>query len=188
MILRGLTLTSLLGEVSAVVVVWMAAYELNEWLFTGLLYDDIVYWVFLPAALRVLAVLLFSWRGALGLFIGAMLTYTPYMSDTLAGNMALGAVSALAPLMAVGLISRWCQIPVDLKGLNVGQLAQMCCAGAAASAGGHTLLNAWQADKTDLLWNFFPMFAGDLIGTLLVVYAAHFAMRLWFPEPREEKF
>jgi hypothetical protein len=187
MTVRGLSAPQMAAEVAAVVVTWLAAYKLNEWLFTGLLYDHIVYWIFLPAALRVLAVLLFSWRGALGLFIGALLTYTPLMSQTPVGNIALAAASALGPLLGVGLISRWFGIPADLFGLTITQLALMCCAGAAASAGAHTLLIAWQEGKSELIWNFFPMFSGDLAGTLLVVYAVHFVLRVWFPEPSDKR-
>lgn len=170
------------AEMVGVAVLWLLIYRLNTWLFSAIEFNEQVNWIFLPAALRVVAVLLFSWRGAAGLFLGAMLTYSPdVMGEDLTQRLALCAVSALAPLLAVWLTCRWLKTAVDLRGLDFGQLAWLCLAGAASSALAHTLLFMYQAADLGLIRGFLPMLAGDLLGTLLVVYAAHFAMRLWLP-------
>lgn len=160
---------------------WFLTYRLNQWLFSGLEFSTHINWIFLPAALRVAAVLLFSWRGALGLFLGAMITYSPSMGSNVMNSVAVAAVSALAPLLAVSFTSRWLKTAADLKGLNFGQLSLMCLAGAMLSAFAHTLLVVYQTGELSQFRGFFPMFAGDLLGTVLVVYAAHFAIRLWLP-------
>jgi hypothetical protein len=169
------------AEIVGVGLLWLFSYRLNEWLFPALQFSANVSWIFLPAALRVLAVLMFSWRGALGLFLGSWLTYMPHMGGNVVNSLALCTVSALAPLVAVW-FTGWClKVRADLQGLNFRQLAILCCAGAFVSAFAHTLLFMYQSGNLELFRGFFPMFAGDLLGTLLVVYAAHFAMRLWRP-------
>lgn len=174
-------LTQWVAEAGGVAVMWLVLFRLNEWLFTGLLFSDNVNWIFLPAALRVLAVLLFGWRGSIGIFLGCLITYIPDMGGTVANGLVLAVVSALAPLVAVGLTSQWLKVPADLKGLSFRQLSIMSLLGAASSALSHTLLFSYQAHDLLLLWGFFPMFTGDLMGTLLLVYSAHFFLRWCFP-------
>ena len=53
---------------------WCSAYYLNEWLFLQfILVKNFISWVFLPAAIRVLAVLLAGWIGVVGDFLGMLI-------------------------------------------------------------------------------------------------------------------
>jgi len=173
----------LAAEVGGVVLLWVLLFRLNEQLFTELEYNAYVNWIFLPAALRVLAVLLFGWRGALGLFIGALITFDMTLGHSGLSILAQAALSALAPWVAVCWTVRWLKMSADLQGLNFKQLALLCIAGSGISAAAHTLLFSVQASDPQLLWGFMPMFGGDLLGTMLVVYAAHFVLRLYMPGP-----
>jgi hypothetical protein len=168
----------LAAEVGGVALAWVLLYWLNGLLFARLQYSDYINWIFLPAALRVLAVLLFGWRGALGLFFGAWITFDPTMGHSDLSILVQTVLSALAPWVAVHWTARWLNISADLKGLNFRQLTLLCVAGAGLSAAAHTLLFSVQAEDVQLLWGFVPMFGGDLLGTVLVVYSAHFALRL----------
>lgn len=127
--------------------------------------------------------LLFGARGAVGLFVGALITSSPELSGSMTESVLAAALSALAPLTAVHLASRQLQIPSDLQGLSFAQLAVMSFAGAALSALAHTILYSLQAGDVARMWGIFPMFAGDLLGTLIVVYAVHFVLRFGFPTP-----
>lgn len=177
------SVTTKAGEIAGVAVVWVMLFKLNGWLFFAFDFAPNINWIFLPAAVRMAAVLLFGVRGAAGLFVGALITSSPELGGGLFSSVLAAAVSALAPLTAVYVASRQLKIPVDLQGLNFGQLAAVCIAGAALSAFAHTVLFSVQAGELETMQGFFPMFTGDLLGTLIVVYAVHFVLRFWFPVP-----
>ena len=177
------SVTTMAAEIAGVAVLWVMLFKLNVWLFSDFEFGQQVNWIFLPAAVRVAAVLLFGMRGAVGLFLGALITSSPELGGSVVTSVLAAALSAVAPLTAVYLASRQLKIPSDLQGLSFGQLAVMSFAGAALSALAHTVLFSIQAGELEKMWGFLPMFAGDLLGTLLVVYAVHFALRFWLPKP-----
>lgn len=170
--------TAYAGEIAGVALLWYLLFKLNIWLFLDLEYRENVNWIFLPAAIRVLAVLLFGWRAAAGLFIGALLTSQPNTIGPL-HMVFVATISALSPLFAVSWVSRILKLTPDLNGLNFEQLSALSFAGAALSALLHSLYFSYQAGALNVLWGVFPMFAGDLVGTMLVLYAVHFGMRIF---------
>lgn len=178
---RDSSATTMAAEISGVAVLWVTLFKLNEWLFSTFEFAEQVNWIFLPAAIRVAAVLMFRIRGAVGLFVGALITSSPELSGGMFASALAAASSALAPLAAVYLASRQLRISDDLRGLNFSQLAALSCGGAALSALVHTVLFSVQAGDLEKMWGFFPMFAGDLLGTLIVVYAVYVVLRFWFP-------
>lgn len=182
---QGSNVTVVAAEVAGVAILWVALFKLNGWLFDSFEFTQHVNWIFLPAAVRVAAVLLFGISGAVGLFLGALITSSPELSGGLFESLLAAAVSALAPLTAVYLVRRRLAISADLHGLSFGQLAAMSFAGAALSALAHTVLYTFQSSELGRMWGLFPMFAGDLLGTLIIVYAVHFVLRFGFPTPPE---
>ena len=90
-----------LFEVAVVVLLWTLLFELNDWMFSSVERTPFINWVFLPAALRVVAVLLLGWRGVAGLFLGALLTNRPEWGVNLMDTLALSTLSAAAPWVAV---------------------------------------------------------------------------------------
>ena len=177
------SVTTMAAEIAGVAVLWVMLFKLNGWLFSSFEFAEHVNWIFLPAAVRVAAVLMFRMQGAIGLFVGALITANPELSGSLSASIFAAGLSALAPLTAVYLASRKLKIPVDLQGLNFGQLAAMSFAGASLSALAHTAFFSFQDSEIERMAGFFPMFAGDLLGTLIVVYAVYFALRIRFPKP-----
>lgn len=157
---------------------WIVLYQLNAWWFAALDWADGVSWIFLPAAVRLLAVLLFGTAGALGLFLGGLFTMTVIEEADASKALGVAAVSALAPLMAVGLMLRRLRLPSSLCGLGTRQLALLAVASAAASVTLHNLYYWVTAHRADPLSGLLPMFVGDIAGTVIVLYLARSAMRL----------
>jgi hypothetical protein len=180
--------TLVFAEIAIVVVLWVLIFKLNAWLFTGLMFREHVNWIFLPAAIRVLAVLLFGWKATVGLFIGALLTANTGPTGTLSQIVIPSLLSALSPLIAVTLVTHVLKLASDLQGLKFEQLAALSFAGAGLSAATHIAYFSFQANDLNVLWGFFPMFAGDLVGTMLVLYMAHFAIRFFWPSPTDRRF
>jgi hypothetical protein len=176
------------AEIAGIVLLWVLLFKLNTWLFIGLEFREHVNWIFLPAAIRVLAVLLFGWKAAVGLFIGALLTANTDLAGTLPQIVIPALLSALSPLIAVALVTHVLKLASDLQGLNFEQLAALSFAGAGLSAATHIAYFAVEANDVNVLWSFFPMFAGDLVGTMLVLYMAHFAIRFFWPSSTDSRF
>lgn len=166
-----------IAEVSAVTLIWTLLFELNRWLFSIAELNDSISWIFLPAALRVAAVLLLGWRGAVGLFMGAMLTNHPVVGVDMLDSFARSTISAAAPLVAVGVTKRWLHLSPDLAGLTFKQLAIISIAGAAVSAIAHNIYFSFHSGSHSLVGGIVPMFGGDVLGTLIVLYVCAILLR-----------
>ena len=157
---------------------WTVLYQVNTWWFTALEWADGVSWIFLPAAVRLLAVLLFGSAGALGLFVGGFVTMSMVEEAPWPKSLCVAAVSSLAPLMAVGLMLRRLRLPSNLRGIGTRHLVLLALVSAAVSGLLHNFCYWIIGQRVDPLSGLLPMFAGDLAGTLVVLYLARSALRL----------
>lgn len=169
-------------QVGGVALAWVALFELNRYWFKFLEVSPYVGWIFLPAALRVLAVLLFKARGVAGLFLGAIITNAPLLGAHWLDALALSAVSALAPALALWLGVRWFKLQPSLEGLDGRQLLALSAFAAVSNSVLHGFL--FYAIKYDTPWQnvIVSMTVGDFAGTLMVLYSAYFIMRWWRPK------
>jgi hypothetical protein len=158
--------------------VWVALFQLNNWLFSEINLTSFISWIFLPAAIRMLAVMIGGCAGALGLFFGAILTNLSLLEVEPLNAMVLAALSALGPVVAVHLCTRWLQLPVDLGGLQRSQLLVFAVAGAVFNVFPHNLFFYSIGLSHDAWSGVLPMFVGDLVGTLIVLYLASFSIRM----------
>ena len=92
------TVQSAALQVLLVACAWMFFYHVS---IDGLAYFSFnheTFWIFLPAGIRLVAVILFGWVGVVGLFIGSVLTPDDV---PLSHVLLLSAVSALGPKLAL---------------------------------------------------------------------------------------
>lgn len=157
--------------VCVVALVWLAFFELNDWLFSQLAYTERAHWIFLPAALRVLAVLLCGGRGAIGLMAGAYLTLPHEDPNDLTYEIALSVSSGLAPLAAVVICQRFFKISSNLAGLRGSHIVALSVASALANS---ILLNilmfATERHHGDGVLAA-TIFIGDMLGAALLLLA-----------------
>ena len=168
--------------VGGVALVWVALFELNDYWFEFLTVSPYVGWVFLPAALRLLAVLLFKAKGVWGLFLGAAITNGPLWSVDWFDALALSATSALAPVVALWLGVRWLSLMPTLDGLKGWQLLALSALAAVSNSALHGLL--FYAIEYEMPWHsaIVSMTVGDFAGTMMVLYSAYFLVRWWQPK------
>lgn len=157
---------------------WVALFQLNNFLFSEINLTSFISWIFLPAAIRMLAVMIGGWAGSLGLFFGAILTNVGSLEFEPLNVLVLAGLSALGPLAAVHLCTRWLQIPVDLSGLQRSQLLVFAVAGAIFNVFPHNLFFYMTGMSDDAWSGVLPMLVGDLSGTLIVLYVASFSIRM----------
>jgi hypothetical protein len=164
-----------LAVVAGIAVLWVGLYWLNDWAFHFLEKTQAANWIFLPAALRLIAVLVWGVPGALGLWLGALVTSSQVFGNWTPAVLIASPMSALAPLLAVTIMRGPLGLKPDLGGLSIGDLTQLAIANATCSAMLHSLvflaLNDPKANPSDIL----VMLLGDLFGTLVVLYAIKLA-------------
>ncbi len=159
--------------VTGVAVVWLAFFKLNAFAFSYLEHSSRAHWIFLPAALRVISVLLFEEAGVVGLMLGAYFTLPHDDASSLPYELLLSASSAIAPLIAIWSCQRFFKIANNLAGLRGHHIAALSIVSAVANS---IVLNASMAivGKLHGDWNqVVTIFVGDMLGaaTLLSVLA-----------------
>lgn len=156
-------------------------FKLNAYAFHAFQVHAGANWIFLPAGLRLLCTLLFGGEGAIGLLLASglliLVDFPPMDPLTL---MVAPLLSAGAPYLVYRLALR-SGMPASLAKLTPLKLAQLGVLYAFASAGLHSIWFSLRGVHPDLLSGFITMFTGDLVGTLIMLYAIKMvlaAMRL----------
>jgi len=157
---------------------FVAMLALNEWLWTRLEFVRGIHWIYLPAGIRLLSMLLFAEAGAIGLLLVSWLvSYFYFFPDDLTRSIAGAILSTLAPYS----IYRWAQhrygLQASLANLTPAKLLVLIVAYSIASPLLHCLWFALQGQE-NLLQGLVVMFIGDLTGTLLVIYSVKAALAL----------
>ena len=171
--------------VLGIALAWFVLFELNTWLFSRIHLTGFISWIFLPAAIRMFAVMVGGWAGALGLFLGAILTNLSLLKYEPFNILVLAGLSTLGPLVAFNLCTRWLKLPQDLAGLQSSQLLVFAVAGAIFNTIPHNLYFYFTGLSPDAWSGIVPMFIGDLAGTLIVLYLASVAVRVFAKGARE---
>jgi hypothetical protein len=171
--------------VLGVALAWFVLFHLNTWLFSRIHLTGFISWIFLPAAIRMLAVMVGGWLGALGLFLGAILTNLSLLKYEPFNIVILAGLSTLGPLVAFNLCTRLLKLPQDLAGLQYSQLLVFALAGAIFNTIPHNLYFYFTGLSPDAWSGIVPMFVGDLSGTLIVLYLTSLVLRLCTSGARE---
>jgi hypothetical protein len=155
------------GTVIGVALVWVAFFELNQLVFSQLAHSSRAHWVFLPAALRIMSVLVFGGAGVLGLTFGAFLTLPhdapwPY-------ELALAVSSGLAPMIAIWLCRQMFPILPDLSGLRGQHIIALSIVGAAANSILIGVCIASSSRWDSNLRQIAAIFVGDMLGTFILL-------------------
>ncbi len=161
-----------------VVLLWTGLFYLNDWLFSAVSLSSVINWIFLPAAIRMLAVMVLGWIGVAGLFIGALLTTDIVMHSGWHDAIVIASLSALGPFVAVRACTQWLGVSEDLSGLRPGQLVIFSVAGAVCNVVPHNIYFFFTGHTPDIFSGMVPMLVGDLLGTLVILYVASLALKL----------
>lgn len=170
-----------LAIVVGVALAWAVTFALNDWLFHLTQVSERANWVFMPAALRLIAVLLFDELGALGLVIGAYLTIGDKSASNLLSQSLIAVSSGLAPLVAVRTGRRLLGIADSLSGLRPLDIVALSLGCAAANA---VILNVclWLSGNfPNGVRHILSVFVGDVIGAAIVLFAMSGLLALLLP-------
>lgn len=162
---------------SSAALAFYSSYFLSTWLFSDFEVTQNISWIFLPAAIRMLAVLLAGWAGVVGLFVGAVLVNAPTLLTDTGHVLTLGLLSSVPSLYAAQAVQRVLRIPSSLAGMTGRHLMYFGITGGLVNSTVHTLYFTVRAGSLQPLDGFLPMFVGDTIGTFIVLYTGAFLLR-----------
>ncbi|WP_418315674.1 hypothetical protein [Piscinibacter sakaiensis] len=149
---------------------WLALYLINDSIFSAKWAAGID-WIFLPAAARLISVLVFGPLAAIGLFLGSLISMLAIENSSIGKAVGIAITSALAPLVAVELMLLRMRIERNLTGVRTSELMLLAFGCAALSVSLHNLYYWATSHRADPLSGLLPMFIGDIVGTLLVFYS-----------------
>lgn len=164
-----------------VALAWILLYKLNNIVFASIGISQYISWIFLPAAIRMLSVLVFEWVGAIGLFFGALITSDPFVDSNLSTALVLSTLSALGPVIAIMVCTKWLMLPRSLQGLRPRQICLFSLVGAIFNVIPHNLYLFGAGLVSSPLEGVVPMFVGDITGTAIVIYLTSLILKLCLP-------
>jgi hypothetical protein len=167
---------------AGVAALWVGLYKFNAIFFDSIGVSQFISWIFLPAAIRMISVMLLDWVGAAGLFAGAVITSQPLLNQNLSEAIVLSGLSALGPVVAVTFCTRWLRMPANLSGLGLRQLTLFGLIGALCNVIPHNIYFYMTDRMQSPLTGIFPMFVGDLLGTMIVLWVCALVLKFAFPK------
>ena len=158
--------------IAGTALLFLGTIGLNELLFARMEFAHGISWIYLPAGVRLLCILLFAEAGAIGILLASWLICIFYFfpNDPIR-SFAGGVLAALAPYLTYRLLVAG-RVGPSLAGLGPWRLLGCALAFSIASPLMHHIWFALQGQQEGLVRGFFVMASGDLIGTLIVLYTA----------------
>lgn len=140
--------------------------------------------IFLPAGIRTLAVLIFGFRGAVGVFAGSLLSTMEYMGHIAGMEFVhitlISATSAFSAYVMMVLVCWWRKIGNDLDELGFGDILVIVFSQGLLSASLHQILYRqlpiepiYVAPTTGEAFRLWAaMASGDVVGSMILMLSA----------------
>lgn len=169
--MQRLTIGSLLIFICSLI--YLGGFLLNMQLFHSMNFSEGVSWIFLPAGLRLLLVLIFGLYGAVGISIASILMgWQNFFADDHLTAILSGLISGFSPFVARSLILNKTRLSDSLNNLGPKSLLICIFIFAVISPFFHQILFYINGYTNNFGASLAVMIVGDLIGSLIVVYAA----------------
>ncbi len=178
-----MTLASLIS-IALTAALYFGFFHLNYWLFQPLELHAGANWVFLPAGLRLMCTLVFGLDGAIGLLIAALFLLHAGLAQDPVTHLVSALISAGAPYL-VYLGALRAGMPPNLEKLSSGLLSVLALIYALAGSALHSLWFVARGVYPNFLHNWITMFIGDLLGTLIMIYALKIMLALFRRDARQ---
>lgn len=161
-------------------ILFLSVFLANEILFNSSRFELMrgMNWLYLPAGMRLLCTLAFGGAGAIGVLIASWITCVFYFfPDDPLRSFGGGLASAAAPYLVYKVAQITHGLQPSLTNLNAKRLLLLAIAYSVANPLLHHLWLLLQGAPLHAP-AFFVMVFGDLLGTLIVLYAIKLALSL----------
>lgn len=148
-------------------------FQVNALIFSHLEFSQGVNWLFLPAGFRVLLVLTMGLPGCLGIFLGNLFLDQDHLRHGHTSiTLMTAAISGFTPWLVMKAMIKLHLLNEHLQDLTHQQLLQFTLLYAVANAVLHQWLWSINPEHLHNVWvEIWPMFIGDALGALIVIYA-----------------
>lgn len=154
------------------ILLYLLAQLINELAFNNSEFIRGINWIYLPAGIRLLCLLLFGMSGAIGILIASwLISFFYFFPDDFIRSFAGGIISTIAPSLVYMVARQLFGVHASLSNLTARRLFMCAIAYAISNALLHHIWFALRGSAGNLYESFLVMFIGDLTGTLLVLYA-----------------
>lgn len=168
-----------LAMIAASSIIFLLSFLANEWVFTNSEFVRGINWIYLPAGMRLLCTLLFGGAGAIGVMITSWLTcFFYFFPDDPVRSFAGGILSAAAPYFAYRLSQYQFRLRASLVNLTAKRLLVLIVIYSITSPLLHHLWFFARGGPDFSFTGFFVMILGDMLGSLVVVYAMKILLSL----------
>ena len=149
---------------------YSALFFFNDWLTETLKYDLGVSWIYLPAGLRLLLILIFGLAGAIGIAAASFaISYFGVFPPDLLTCIGIGLISGFAPLFSKWAVVSNTYISNDLSNLSMQKILLCIVVYALMSSGFHQYWFELRDLESGSLNHFLVMFIGDVAGSILLI-------------------
>lgn len=152
--------------------IYIAFYVLNTNLFSGMEFSQGIAWVYMPAGIRLLCILLFAEEGAAGVFLASLFTASVYdlFPDDPIAMLGYSLISALSPYLVYRFMVDVVGLQRSLRALTPAKLL-LCGVLFAVFTPLLQLIWFTLRDVSYHFWqNLTVMSLGDFLGSLIVLY------------------
>ncbi len=152
---------------------------LNDLVTEAVKYDLGVSWIYLPAGLRLLLILIFGLAGAIGIAVASYaISYFGVFPTDLVICIGIGLISGFAPLLAKWVVVSNIPINNDLSNLSQQKIVFCVVVYSFMSAGLHQIWFELRDLESGSLDHFLVMFVGDIAGSILLIAIIKYSIDL----------
>jgi hypothetical protein len=169
------TLFQILITMLAVFIVFH--FNIRAFNYDWLVFSNGVSLIWLPAFVKIISVMLFGWRGAIGLGLGCISVMD---TDRSIEILALNVVNwTILPLLAIQLSLQMFKVPSTLAGIRHWHIIVVAGIEGALYALTQTILYVMNTPGTNIVDTISGLFIGEVTGTVIVVYTGSLLLRAW---------
>ena len=163
--------------VVGIALTWVLLFSFNNFAFSHFAHSAYANWIFLPAGVRLVAILLFDSIAILGLFVGSIIT-SDFTHLNLTNVIVISAISAINPFIALNISKYFLKINSQLINLQPSQLLILCSISALFNGLAHTIYLNFSNLENAVLANLITMMVGDFLGCLIILYVFSIGIKL----------
>ena len=155
--------------VFGVALTWVCLDLIKNNYFEFLQVNNFLYSIYWLSAIRLLFIILFGWLGALGLFIGYFFGGVFIREFSVESALALGLITALTPLLAIGLWKRLTGLSSNFKLVKLDALLLLVFLHSAFTAAARVIYFFITGINQNATF-FGADFLANFVGAILVLY------------------
>lgn len=175
-------------SITGTVAAFLASLWLNQAVFAGTSFVQGINWIYLPSGVRLLSTLLVGFDGFVGLLVAGLLADFLYWFPHDPVRAIAGAIlGSLAPYLVYRLALERYHLRASLANLTPTRLLVLAVAYSIANPLLHHIWFALQGNTRNFGESFLTMFAGDLTGALIMLYAIKGILALLPTQPNRSR-